>query len=92
MEPAGGKYIFGSPILDEAIVKVKEGKTFKIVAKNNSAENKYIQSVTLNGKVYDKFYIDFKDIAAGGTLVFEMGSVPSDFGRMGNGVIDAVTK
>lgn len=92
MEPAGGRYIFGSPILDEAVVKIKEGKTFKIVAKNNSAENKYIQSVTLNGKVYDKFYIDFKDIAAGGTLVFEMGSVPSDFGRMGNGIIDAVTK
>lgn len=78
VEPAGGKYIFGSPIVDEAIIKVKDGKTFKVTAKNNSAENKYIQSVTLNGKAYDKYYIDFKDIEAGGTLEFTMGNTPSE--------------
>lgn len=78
VEPAGGKYIFGSPILDEAVVRVKDGKTFKVIAKDNSATNKYIQSVTLNGKPYDKYYIDFKDIEAGGTLEFQMGSTPSE--------------
>lgn len=77
VEPAGGKYIFGSPVVDEAIIKVKDGKQFKIVAKNNSSENKYIQSVTLNGKDYDKYYIDFKDIEKGGTLEFTMGATPS---------------
>lgn len=77
VEPAGGKYIFGSPIVDEAIIKVKDGKIFKIIAKNNSATNKYIQSVTFNGKDYDKFYIDFKDIETGGTLEFVMGDKPS---------------
>jgi predicted alpha-1,2-mannosidase len=74
VEPAGGKYIFGSPIMDEASIRVKNGKTFQIVAKNNSPENKYIQSVTLNGAPYDKYYIDFKDIANGGVLEFVMGS------------------
>lgn len=78
VEPAGGKYIFGSPIIDEATIKVKGGKTFRIVAGNNSAKNKYIQSVTLNGKPYDKYYIDFKDIEAGGVLEFTMDSTPSD--------------
>lgn len=77
VEPAGGKYIFGSPIVDEASVRVKDGKTFRITVKNNSADNKYIQSVTLNGKDYDKYYIDFKDIEAGGTLEFVMGNEPS---------------
>ncbi|GHV15874.1 hypothetical protein FACS1894169_08510 [Bacteroidia bacterium] len=77
VEPAGGKYIFGSPVVDEAIVKVGKGKRLKIVAKNNSPQNKYIQGVTLNGKRYDKYYVDFKDIAAGGTLEFVMGSKPS---------------
>ncbi len=77
VEPAGGKYIFGSPIIDEAIIKVKDGKTFKVIAKNNSVQNKYIQGVTLNGKPYDKYYIDFKDIEAGGTLEFQMGNTPS---------------
>ena len=72
VEPAGGKYYFGSPVMDEALINVGCGKVFKIVVKNNSAANKYIKSVTLNGIPYDKLYIDFKDIAAGGELVFEM--------------------
>lgn len=78
VEPAGGKYIFGSPIINEAAIKVKDGKTFKVIAKNNSTQNKYIQSVTLNGKSYDKYYINFKDIEAGGTLEFTMGDKPSE--------------
>jgi len=78
VEPAGGKYIFGSPIVNEASVRVKGNKTFKVVAKDNSVDNKYIQSVTLNGKPYDKYYIDFKDIEKGGTLEFAMGNTPSE--------------
>lgn len=78
VEPAGGKYIFGSPIVNEASIRVKDGNIFRIIAKNNSAENKYIQSVTLNGKEYDKYYINYKDIEAGGTLEFVMGSEPSE--------------
>ncbi|MDF9831161.1 GH92 family glycosyl hydrolase [Parabacteroides sp. PF5-6] len=74
VEPAGGKYVFGSPIIDRADIRVKDGKTFTIIATNNSAENKYIQSITLNGQPYDKFYLDFKDIEAGGTLELVMGN------------------
>ncbi len=75
--PAGGVYVFGSPIIDEAVVHVGSGKTFTIKANNNSADNKYIQQVTLNGQPYTKSYIEFKAIAAGGELVFEMGNTPS---------------
>ncbi len=78
VEPAGGKYIFGSPIVNEASIKVKDEKIFKVIAHNNSDVNKYIQSVKLNGKEYDKSYIDFKDIEAGGTLEFVMGDKPSE--------------
>lgn len=77
VEPVGGKYIFGSPNVDKAVLRVAGGKTFTITAKNNSAENKYIQSIKLNGKPYTKFFIDFKDIEAGGELEFVMGNVPS---------------
>lgn len=79
VEPAGGKYVFGSPIVDKATIKVKDGKTFTVVAKNNSADNKYIQKVTLNGKPYNNFFINFEDIAAGGTLEFEMGNTPKNY-------------
>jgi predicted alpha-1,2-mannosidase len=73
VEPAGGKYILGSPIVDEAVLQVGNGKILKIVAKNNSPENKYVQSVKLNGKPYTHYFIDFKDLAAGGELEFVMG-------------------
>lgn len=76
VEPAGGKYYFGSPILDEAILKVRDGY-FKIITHNNSKKNIYIQGVKLNGKAYTENYLNFEDIAKGGTLEFEMGSTPS---------------
>lgn len=77
VEPAGGKYVFGSPIVNEATIQVANNKTFKIIAHNNSATNKYIQSVKLNGAPYDKFYILFSNIEKGGTLEFEMGDNPN---------------
>lgn len=76
VEPAGGKYIFGSPIIDRAVISVKDGKKFIITVNNSSKENMYIQSITLNGKSYDKYYLDFKDIIQGGEMQLEMGNRP----------------
>ena len=80
VDPAGGRYVFGSPLFDEATLNVGNGKTFRVVAHNNSSEDKYIQSAKLNGKPYTRSYIDFKDIVRGGTLEFVMGNKPSQFG------------
>lgn len=80
VDPAGGRYVFGSPLFDEATLNVGNGKIFRVVAHNNSSENKYIQSAKLNGKPYTRSYIDFKDIVRGGTLEFVMGNKPSQFG------------
>ena len=76
VEPAGGHYYFGSPIIDEATLNVGKDKSFTIIAHNNSAENKYIQSVKLNGEPYKLSYINFSDISNGGKLEFEMGAKP----------------
>lgn len=75
VEPAGGRYIFGSPNIDKATLKVRDGE-FTIIAHNNSVANKYIQEVKLNGKPHQKEWIDFEDIAKGGTLEFVMGDKP----------------
>ena len=75
VEPASGRYWFGTPLFDKAEIEVAGG-TFKIIAEDNSAENRYIQSITLDGKAYTKGYIEHKDIAAGGELVIRMGSDP----------------
>ena len=78
-EPAGGKYMIGSPLFNEARINVGNGKTFTVRAVNNSDENIYVQSATLNGKRYRKNYIDYRDIVAGGTLQLVMGLRPSNF-------------
>ncbi|MEG0807294.1 MAG: GH92 family glycosyl hydrolase [Alistipes sp.] len=75
VEPAGGHYIFGSPLVDKAELTVSGG-TFTVVAHNNSAANKYIQRIRLNGQPYTKNYIAYADIVTGGTLEFEMGAEP----------------
>jgi predicted alpha-1,2-mannosidase len=78
--PANGGYVLGSPLFDKATIALPDGKSFRIVAVNNSAENKYIQRAEWNGKKYDKSYILHRDILAGGTLTLYMGKTPNQFG------------
>ena len=80
VEPAGGKYIIGSPVVNKATMEVGNGKTFCILAKDNNRKNIYVQSVSLNGKPYTKSYILFDDIKKGGVLELQMGSQPSQWG------------
>lgn len=70
-------YSIGSPQFEETIVKMENGKEFKVLAPNCSVENKYIQSAKLNGVEYNNCWIDHKDIAAGGVLTLEMGNKPN---------------
>jgi putative alpha-1,2-mannosidase len=74
-----GRPIFdiGSPIFEKTIINVGEGKKFIIEAKNVSAQNKYIQSATLNGNPLNKTWIYNADIVKGGKLVFRMGPRPN---------------
>ena len=75
VEPASGRYWFGSPVFDKAEIAV-DGGTFTIITEGNSDENRYIQNITLNGKAYTKGYLEHKDLAAGGELVIKMGVEP----------------
>lgn len=75
VNPADGKFIFGSPELDEATIKLPGNKTFTIKAENNNKENIAIKSKTLNGKPYEKEYISYQDIMNGGELVLQMGPI-----------------
>ncbi|MBR1468935.1 MAG: GH92 family glycosyl hydrolase [Prevotella sp.] len=80
VEPAGGKFIIGSPAVGEATLSVGNGKTFTVKATDNSEENIYVQRALLNGKPYTKSYILFSDILRGGTLELQMGPQPGNFG------------
>jgi predicted alpha-1,2-mannosidase len=81
VDPASGAYILGSPLVDQATFnldsKFYRGRSFTVVAQNNSAGNMYIQSATLNGKPFTRNFILQDEIAAGGKLVLVMGPTPN---------------
>jgi len=64
-------YTLGRPMIDKALIHVKGG-IFEILVKNNSAANKYIKEVKLNGKVLDTPFINHTDVIKGGKLEFIM--------------------
>ncbi|WP_371824295.1 GH92 family glycosyl hydrolase [Lutibacter sp. A64] len=75
--PASGEYQIGSPLFKSSTIKISEDISFTIKAENVSDENIYIQSATLNGKVFNSTSISHKQILQGGTLQFVMGNTPN---------------
>ena len=76
VNPASGEYIIGTPMLEEATIHLRDGKTFAIKAPRKKENEIYIRSIKLNGKKYTKNYITHQDILNGGTLEFVMSATP----------------
>ena len=70
-------YNIGSPLFEDVQVSLPSGKVFRIIAKNCSDTNKYIQSARLNGKEWNKPWFSHDDIKNGGTLELKMGPKPN---------------
>ena len=83
MTPGDTTFQIGSPFFEKITLDVGNGKTFTIEANNVSADNFYIQSATLNGKSFNRTWIDYSEITRGGTLSFEMGDTPSTWAQNG---------
>lgn len=79
--PGTTRYEITSPVFNEICIYLDpayfKGKKFVIKALNNSPENRYIQKARLNNQEYNKCYLDFKDIVAGGILELTMGTTPN---------------
>lgn len=67
-------YHIGSPFFSSIRLKLDNGKTLEIVARNCSTDHKYIQSAQLNGKPWSKPWFSHADIEKGGKLEFVMGN------------------
>lgn len=72
VNPADGRFILGSPVLDKAVIALPDGKAFTVTAENNSATRVNVESVFLNGTLLDRNYITYNEIMAGGELKFIM--------------------
>ncbi len=73
-------YLIGSPVFEKSTVHLKSGKNFIITASGASAENMFVQSATLNGKLLNVPWFKHSDISGGGTLALKMGASPSSWG------------
>jgi predicted alpha-1,2-mannosidase len=87
VDPASGNYVFGAPLFDRVSLDMGAGHHLLVEAKRKSPTDKYIQSVTLNGKPYDKLWFNHSAVVQGGTLVFEMGPQPNKSFGSGEGAI-----
>lgn len=76
VNPADGKYVFGTPLFEEISINLPDQKTFTIKAHDKSDKNIYIQKVLLNREEHNKGYITHQDIVNGGTLEFFMSDEP----------------
>jgi len=72
--PGSADYALGSPLVKKALIKLENGKTLKILARNQSPENVYARRVSVNGKDLDGNILRHNDIAEGGEIIFEMGA------------------
>jgi len=75
--PGVDQYVLGAPLFKKITVSLENGKKIIITAPKNSIDNKYIQSVLLNGKVHDKNWFAHSDLLKGATINFDMGKQPN---------------
>jgi predicted alpha-1,2-mannosidase len=85
--PGAPQYTIGSPLFGEITIRFENNKKFTVKAINNSTENKYILSATLNGQPFNRTWIAHQEIAKGGELVFHMGTEPNKKWGVGNDAI-----
>ena len=78
LTPGSGQWTLGSPLFKKATVHLPNGRDLVIEAPENSPENVYVRSVVLNGEVLDRLFLTHEEVAAGGTLRFEMSAEPNE--------------
>ncbi len=70
-------YVIGSPMFEKVIIHLGNDRTFELVCKNYSPDNKYIQSAKLNGIEWNKSWFSHDDLVKGGVFEFVMGKRPN---------------
>ncbi len=75
--PGVNQYVMGAPLFKNITLQLENGNKLYIKAPQNSDKNRYISSVTFNGKPLSKNWLDHKEMMKGGTINFTMSAQPS---------------
>ena len=75
--PGIDEYVIGAPLFKKITLSLENGKKVEIKAPENSADNRYVEKIKLNGKDWDKNYFNYPDLQRGADIEFEMGDKPN---------------
>jgi predicted alpha-1,2-mannosidase len=75
--PTVNQYVLGAPLFKKVTLSLENGKTVTINAAANSDQNRYVQSLQMNGKPYSKNWLSHSELLKGGVLNFSMSAVPN---------------
>jgi predicted alpha-1,2-mannosidase len=75
--PASDQYVLGAPLFKKLTLNLENGKIITINAPKNSADNRYVNSLTIDGKPYGLNWLSHKALQNGGTLDFDMSATPN---------------
>ncbi|MCL1933468.1 MAG: GH92 family glycosyl hydrolase [Candidatus Azobacteroides sp.] len=75
--PGSDEYVIGSPLFKKVTLFLENGNRITITADNNSAENRYIASMQIDGKDYAKNYLIHSDLMKGAAIRFSMSPTPN---------------
>ena len=75
--PGTDQYVIGAPLFKKAMLHFENGKSLEIDAPGNSAENFYLNRMTVNGREYTKNYIEHNTLQAGGRIECDMAAQPN---------------
>ncbi len=75
--PASEQYVLGTPLFTKATIQLDNGKQIVINAPNSSDNNMYVNNLLLNGKKYDRNWLNHFELIKGAVLNYTMSSVPN---------------
>lgn len=78
--PGVAGFVAGSPLFPKVTIHLENGATIRILGQDASPENCYVQSLKVNGRDWNRLWIPWSELAAGGTLDFHLGAAPSTWG------------
>ena len=75
--PGSGEYALGAPLFRKATISLENGNKVTLSAPDNSRGNRYIRSMSVDGKEYDRNYLTHELLMSGPQITFEMGDTPN---------------
>ncbi|GGI65569.1 GH92 family glycosyl hydrolase [Enterococcus alcedinis] len=75
--PGSGEYVLGMPLVSKATVHLSSGEKLEITASPNYPQQQFLHETKRNGEVHSKLFFDHADLMQGGTINYQLGTVPT---------------